>query len=83
MTGVLPASGVGARICGSTSAGGHNTPSDFASWSESGSLACPVVVPSGATVPRRGAGFVGVQSPVAAVGESGAVTVGGACATAP
>jgi len=82
MTGVLPASGAGARICGSMSEGGHNTPSDFASWSERGSLACPVVLPSGAMVPRRGAGFVGVQSPATAVGESGVTAVGGACAAA-
>jgi hypothetical protein len=36
ITGMLPASGVGARISGSTPAGGHNTPSDFASLSPSG-----------------------------------------------
>jgi hypothetical protein len=37
ITGVLPASGVGARISGSTPVGGHNTPSDLASLSPSGS----------------------------------------------
>jgi hypothetical protein len=61
ITGVLPASGVGARISGSTPAGGHSTPSDFASLSPSGSLASPVVVPSGAIVPRDGTGLVGAQ----------------------
>ena len=44
--------GRGSRISGSTSAGGHSTPSDFASLSLSGSPAWPVVVPSGAIVPR-------------------------------
>jgi hypothetical protein len=39
ITAVLPVSGVGARISGSTPAGGHSTPSDFASLSLSGSLA--------------------------------------------
>jgi hypothetical protein len=58
ITGVLPASGVGARISGSTPAGGHSTPSDFASLSLSGS---PADVPSGAIVPRGGTGFVGAQ----------------------
>ena len=37
ITGVLPVSGVGARISGSTPDGGHNTPSDFASLSPRGS----------------------------------------------
>src|SRR5579864_634945 len=82
MTGVLPASGAGARIWGSMSAGGHNTPLDFASRSESGSLAWPVVVPSGAMVPRGGTGFDGVQSLMETAGESGVVAVGGACAAA-
>jgi hypothetical protein len=50
MTGVLPPSGVGARISGSTPAGGHSTPSDFANLSPSGSLRSPVVVPSGGAV---------------------------------
>ena len=31
ITGMLPVSGVGARISGSTPVGGHSTPSDFAS----------------------------------------------------
>ena len=51
MTGVEPVSGVGARISGSIPGGGHSTPSDLASLSPSGSLACPVVVlPRGTTV---------------------------------
>ena len=37
ITGVLPVSGVGARISGSTPVGGHSTPSDLASLSPSGS----------------------------------------------
>ena len=46
MTGVVaPASGVGARIAGSTPAGGHSTPSERASLSESGSWAAPVELP--------------------------------------
>lgn len=45
ITGVLPVSGVGARISGSIPAGGHSTPSDFASLSPSGSWLLPVVAP--------------------------------------
>jgi hypothetical protein len=37
ITGVLPPSGVGARISGSTPAGGHSTPSERASLSPRGS----------------------------------------------
>src|SRR6202795_182974 len=87
MTGVLPVSGVGARISGSTPVGGHNTPSERASLSPSGSARWPVVVPSGATVPRCGAGCIGEQS-LARVGAGGAgwaggvAGVGGACANA-
>jgi hypothetical protein len=72
ITGILPASGVGARISGSTPEGGHNTPFDFASLSPSGSVAWPVVDPCGATVPRGG----GTQS-VDAAGAGGAVCAGG------
>src|ERR1700680_3440640 len=61
ITGVLPVSGVGARISGSTPEGGHRTPSDLASLSPSGSARWPVVEPSGATVPRGGTGRIGVQ----------------------
>ena len=76
ITGVLPASGVGACICGSTPAGGHNTPSDRASLSPSGSRASPVVVPCGGMVPFRGADGIGAHSPVCA-GDGGAVGAGG------
>jgi len=92
ITGVLPVSGVGARISGSTPAGGHKTPLDLASLSPSCSPACPVVEPSGvepsgATVPRGGTGFVGAQSVErcgagGAVCANGVVGVGGACALA-
>ena len=75
ITGVLPPSGVGAWISGSTSAGGHSTPSDFASLSASGSLACPTVVPSGGTmtVPRDGADAVGAQFAASSVGGADAI----------
>jgi len=76
---MLPVSGVGARISGSTPEGGHNTPSDFASLSPSGSVVRPVVEPSGAMVPRGGRGRVGAQSLAGAVCAGG---VGGACALA-
>ena len=87
ITGVLPVSGVGARISGSTPAGGHNTPSDFASLSPSGSARWPVVVPSGATVPRGGTACVGAQSLLCAgaggaVWAGGVAGAGGACALA-
>ena len=76
ITGVLPASGVGARISGSMPAGGHNTPSDFASLSLSGSARWPVVVPSGETWPCCDAGGIGAQL-VARVAGGGAVCAGG------
>jgi hypothetical protein len=76
MTGVLPVSGVGARISGSMPAGGHSTPSDLASLSLSGSACWPVVVPSGATVPCWGIGCVGTQL-LARSGGGGAVCAGG------
>jgi hypothetical protein len=75
ITGVLPPSGVGARISGSTPEGGHSTPSDFASLSPSGSDRWPLVEPSGATVPRGGTGFIAEQS--VARGAGGAVWAGG------
>src|SRR5579863_5580020 len=65
--------------------GGHNTPSDLASLSPSGSDACPVVVP-GPLLKRRIADFAfGAQSSAeaVAVGCGGVVAVGGACAAAP
>jgi hypothetical protein len=91
ITGVLPASGVGAWISGSTPAGGHSTPSDLVSLSAKGSLACPVVVPSGetGTVPRDGAAAIGAQLAANSVGGAdaigcdGVVAEGGAWAAAP
>ena len=82
---MFPASGVGARISGSTPAGGQSTPSDFASLSPSGSAPRDVVEPSGAIVPRGGTGFVGAQLVVdtgGAVCAGGVAGPGGACATA-
>jgi hypothetical protein len=73
---VLPVSGVGACICGSTPAGGHNTPSDRASLSPSGSRASPVVVPCGGIAPCRGADGIGAHS-LACAGDGGAVCAGG------
>jgi len=73
MTGILPVSGVGARISGSIPVGGQSTPSDLASLSLSGS-ACGsvVVVPCGAMVLCCGIDCVGAQ-PVAFLGAGGAV----------
>src|SRR6266480_3172388 len=76
ITGVLPVSGVGARISGSTPEGGHSTPSDRASMSPSGSDRWPVVVPSGAIVPFCGTGWVGAQL-AATAGAGGAICAGG------
>jgi hypothetical protein len=76
ITGVLPTSGVGARISGSTPGGGHSTPSERASLSPSGSARWPVVVPSGTAVPECGAGRIGAQS-AARSGDGGAVRAGG------
>jgi hypothetical protein len=73
---VLPVSGVGACICGSTPAGGHNTPSDRASLSPSGSRASPVVVPCRGKVPSRDAVGIGAHS-LACAGDGGAVCAGG------
>src|SRR3954447_24415570 len=86
ITGVLPTLGVGARISGSTPAGGHSTPSDRASLSPKGSARWPVVVLCG-LIPPCGDDWVGAQL-VARVGGGGAVCaggvagVGGACANA-
>jgi hypothetical protein len=84
MTGVLPPSGVGACISGSTPAGGHNTPLDRANLSPSGSLLWPVVVPPGAILPPCGASCIGAQSLAAggAVWAGGVAGAGGACALA-
>src|SRR6478752_2679098 len=87
ITGVLPPSGVGARISGSTPAGGQSTPSDLASRSPRGSERWPVVCPSGAAAPECGASRIGAQS-TDRCGGGGAVCcagvegVGGACASA-
>ena len=65
--------------------GGHNTPSDFASLSASGSVAWPVVEPSGAMVPRGGTGRIGEQlfaGAGGAVWAGGVAGAGGACALA-
>jgi len=51
ITGILPVSGVGARISGSTPDGGHNTPSDFASLSPTGSRDWPTVESLSALAP--------------------------------
>src|ERR1700737_2090202 len=67
MTGVLPVSGVGARISGSTPDGGHSTPSDLVNLSPNASWAWPTVLPSGAT-PCGGTDCIGAQSPRAAGG---------------
>jgi hypothetical protein len=86
ITRMVPVSGAGARIWGSTPAGGHNTPSDCASLSANGAWAWPVVVPLGAILPC-GVVCVGAQ-PVARSGAGGAVCAwgiagaGGAWATA-
>jgi hypothetical protein len=87
ITGMLPPSGVGARISGSTPAGGHSTPSDLASLSPSGSAGRPVVDPSGAMVPRGATGCIGVQLAArsgagGAVRAGGVAGAGGACALA-
>ena len=76
ITGVLPVSGVGARISGSTPAGGHSTPSDLANLSPSASARWPVVVPSGITAPWCGVGCIGAQF-VERAGAGGAVWAGG------
>src|SRR5579871_3829668 len=85
MSGLPPAPGVGARISGSTPAGGHKAPLDLANLPLKGSLACPVVVP-GSVFGRGSTGFViDAQSSteVVAVGCGGVVTDGGAWANTP
>jgi hypothetical protein len=74
MTGMLPVSGVGARISGSTPAGGQSTPSELASLSPSGSARGSVaVVPCGAMVPCCGIDCVGAQPVAFPAGAGGAV----------
>jgi hypothetical protein len=81
---MLPVSGVGARISGSTPDGGHNTPSDFGSLSLSGSFDWPAVKPLGAFAPSEPVGSQRAED----CGGGGAVCcggvtgVGGACAMA-
>ena len=89
MTCMAPPVGARSWISGSAPAGGHNTPSDFASLSLSGSFVCPVVeLPRGASVPsfgtaRVGAQFVELRSMLdGAVAAGGVAGAGGACATA-
>ena len=81
MTGVLPVSGVGARISGSTPDGGHSTPSDFASLSPSGSFDRPTVESDvfGPACPVC-AQFEGDCGGGGAVCCGGVAGVGGACA---
>jgi hypothetical protein len=85
---VVPASGVGARISGSTPEGGHITPSDLANLSPSGSLAArPTVEPaelSGPVAPLGGIGAQLVDCTAAggAVCCDGVAAFGGCCATA-
>src|SRR5690348_6281068 len=84
ITGVLPTSGVGARISGSTPLGGQSTPLPSASRSDNGAESdCPVVTPG------RAFGFcslLGAQSLPAfgwlcvAVGGGGVAGVAGAWA---
>src|SRR4051794_15165498 len=62
MTGILPPSGVGARISGSTPVGGHSVPSDFASLSPRVSLDWPTVAPSFVVAPvPEPCGAIGAQ----------------------
>ena len=76
ITGVLPVSGVGARISGSTPDGGQITPSDLASLSPSGAVFWPVVVPSGAAAPGLDGCCIGAQL-AARCADGGAVCAGG------
>jgi hypothetical protein len=73
---VLPTSGGGARISGSTPEGGHITPSDLASLSPNGSPARPTVELSGMALPVVLLGAIGAQLAERA-GAGGAV---GCCA---
>jgi hypothetical protein len=74
MTGILPVSGVGARISGSTPVGGQSTPSDLASWSPSGFADGSVaVVLCGAMEPCCGIDCVDAQPVAFLAGVGGAV----------
>jgi hypothetical protein len=85
ITGILPPSGVGARISGSTLDGGHRVPSDLASLSPSGSRDSPMVVPS-VFVPVPfgciGAQLVGGKAVGGAACARGVAGEAGACACA-
>jgi hypothetical protein len=82
ITGVVPASGVGACISGSTPLGGHKTPLVLASFSPSGSPARPVVMPSGVAVARAFGAQAAFASGAGAVACGGVDGVGGAWAWA-
>ena len=84
ITGILPASGVGARICGSTLDGGHSVPSDLASLSPSASWDSPTVVRSVLPVPFGGIGaqLAGCDTAGGAVCGGGVAGEAGACACA-
>jgi hypothetical protein len=86
MIGILPVpvSGVGARISGSTSDGGHSTPSDRASLSPSGSWDWPTVESRGAFAPPEPirSQLVGDCGGGGAVCCEGVAGVGGDCAIA-
>ena len=77
ITGILlPPSGVGARISGSTPAGGHSVPSDFASLSPKASLDWPTVAPSFMVPVPDPRGAIGAQL-AGGVAAGGAVCAGG------
>lgn len=82
ITGVVPPSGVGAYISGSTPLGGHNTPLVLASFSPSGSPARPVVMPSGVGVARAFGAHAAFCLGAGAVACGGVAGVGGAWAWA-
>jgi hypothetical protein len=85
ITGILPPSGVGARISGSTLDGGHKVPSDLASLSPSGSRDSPTVEPSVfVPVPFGGIGaqLVGGKAVGGAACARGVAGEAGACAFA-
>src|SRR5690348_11284719 len=86
ITGILPVSGVGARICGSTLDGGHSVPSDLASLSPSASLDWPTVASFLLFVPVPfgciGAQLVGCEAAGGAVCAGGVAGEAGACACA-
>src|SRR6202012_3284215 len=87
ITSILPVSGVGARMAGSTLEGGHSVPSDLASLSPRASPDWPVVVPSFlfmfVPVPSGiGAQLDGCEAAGIAVRAGGVAGEAGACAYA-